>query len=401
MAIIPRTVKRMKDDLGMRGDSKGTVYDVRIAYKDSHGKWKNYCKRGFLTRDEATVHEGEMTKALKMEGRRPKPAAMSKITLRDYGEKWLENIHRQKLKPNTVEGYTRNLRKYVFPNIGSIPIRELCAEDLDNLYDKLESGKLFEDGAGLADNSIKYIHRTISTMLRKACRGRDAIIEHNPAFEVERAFRSKAKTPTPYSFAEVRCLLEVGKGTLWDLINILSCVYGMRISEILGLRWCDFNLDEGYFWVIEQASRGMATIDLKEDASNRILPVIEPLRIALQEHRTRQTATAPDDFVVCNVDGSIITRVALSARFRVLLIRNDMRHIRFHDTRHTAATNMYLLTGDVYTIGQILGQSTNKVTALNRIAVRDEGITTETYILGSLEKKAEVLVIYAKHLGLM
>ena len=34
-----------------------------------------------------------------------------------------------------------------------------------------------------------------------------------------------------------------------------------------------------------------------------------------------------------------------------------MPHIRFHDLRHTAATNMHQLTGDFYTVGQILGHS--------------------------------------------
>lgn len=32
-----------------------------------------------------------------------------------------------------------------------------------------------------------------------------------------------------------------------------------------------------------------------------------------------------------------------------------MPHIRYHDLRHTAATNMHQLTGDFYTVGEVLG----------------------------------------------
>ncbi len=34
-----------------------------------------------------------------------------------------------------------------------------------------------------------------------------------------------------------------------------------------------------------------------------------------------------------------------------------MPHMRFHDLRHSAATNMHQLTGDFYTVGMILGHS--------------------------------------------
>jgi hypothetical protein len=34
-----------------------------------------------------------------------------------------------------------------------------------------------------------------------------------------------------------------------------------------------------------------------------------------------------------------------------------MPHIRFHDLRHTAATNMHQLTDDFYTVGEVLGHT--------------------------------------------
>ena len=59
MAIQSRNVKNKRDASGLLTGKPGTVYDVNIKYNTPEGR-KTYAKRGFLTRKEATLHEGEM-----------------------------------------------------------------------------------------------------------------------------------------------------------------------------------------------------------------------------------------------------------------------------------------------------------------------------------------------------
>lgn len=61
--------------------------------------------------------------------------------------------------------------------------------------------------------------------------------------------------------------------------------------------------------------------------------------------------------VIAKPNGMPFRREVVSSDFGQLLQRFELPHIRFHDLRHAAATNMHHLTGDFYTLGQILGHS--------------------------------------------
>ena len=64
-----------------------------------------------------------------------------------------------------------------------------------------------------------------------------------------------------------------------------------------------------------------------------------------------------NDLVITKADGSPLLQEYVSRKFKQYLQQLHMPPIRFHDLRHTAATNMYNLAGDFYTVGQILGHT--------------------------------------------
>ena len=80
-----------------------------------------------------------------------------------------------------------------------------------------------------------------------------------------------------------------------------------------------------------------------------------------------------------------------------MLRRQELPHIRFHDLRHTAATNMHQLTGDFYTVGQILGHSLKGVGIQLGISTNLEAVTAQ-YIDVRLDRKQTVLDTYHKAL---
>lgn len=71
----------------------------------------------------------------------------------------------------------------------------------------------------------------------------------------------------------------------------------------------------------------------------------------------------------------------------------DMPHIRFHDLRHTAATNMHQLTGDFYTVGEVLGHTLAGIGASLGLSMNFEAVTAR-YVDVRLERKKEVLDAY-------
>lgn len=70
-----------------------------------------------------------------------------------------------------------------------------------------------------------------------------------------------------------------------------------------------------------------------------------------------------------------------------------MPHIRFHDLRHTAATNMHQLTGDFYTVGEVLGHTLAGIGVSLGLSMNFEAVTAR-YVDVRLERKKEVLDAY-------
>lgn len=85
----------------------------------------------------------------------------------------------------------------------------------------------------------------------------------------------------------------------------------------------------------------------------------------------------------------------ISSNFGQLLRRAGLPHIRFHDLRHTAATNMHELTGDFYTVGQVLGHSLKGIGIQLQLSNNLEAVTAQ-YVDVRLERKLIVLDRYHK-----
>ena len=106
----------------------------------------------------------------------------------------------------------------------------------------------------------------------------------------------------------------------------------------------------------------------KEASQGRTLPITEvSLRFFLRQKEIQEQQKAPcrssgtpyynNDLVYAKPDGSPYRRDKLSNEFGQVVRRSGLPHNRFHDLRHAAATNMHQLTGDYYTVSEILGHT--------------------------------------------
>lgn len=93
------------------------------------------------------------------------------------------------------------------------------------------------------------------------------------------------------------------------------------------------------------------------------MPYFQRQRQLQAEQRGRVEPYYDNDLVLCRENGTPLRRERISSDFKALLRKLNLPHIRFHDLRHSAGTNLHELTGDFYTAGQILGHSTKSVTA--------------------------------------
>lgn len=394
MAIISRTVKNRKDANGQMSGRSGTVYDVNIKYKTYEG-WKTYNKKGFSTRKEAVQHETEMRQKLSKPGQAAISSKSQKQFLATYLLDWHERYAKKNLRPNTINGYLVNIVKHINPVLGNITLADLHGRDLDELYTRL-----FKQG--LSTSTVKYVHRTLSVALEHARRYR--MIEDNPAKDILTKFQNDVDVPEPYNIDQMRNLLKSVKETRWEATIVLGGLYGLRRNEVLGLRWKDIDLVAGKITITSQLATPEKISDdvlhapLKESYSLRTLPITDVTRPLFKKLYTRANEIKdiqqdPNQLVICHPNGKPFSAGHISRDFGLLLEKLDMPKMRFHDLRHSAATNMHELTGDFYTVGEILGHSLKGIGIQLGLSGSLEAVT-ERYVDVRMKRKLIVLDAY-------
>ena len=242
MAITERTVKNKRNSSGILTGKPGIVYDVNVKYQ-SEGKLKAHSKKGFATKSEAQQYEAMMKNKLSNPSYVPPTASQRRMTVRDYLAEWIERHGNANLRPSTKASYESHIRNHINPYIGDVYLGQLTPAMLDDMFAKLAE-------KGLSQSSVKYTHRIIGVALEHARKYH--YIESNPARDIITKFGKQGKTPEPYTVEEMRQLLACAMGNEWELIVILGGLYGLRLSEILGLRWRNVDLENQTFSVVEQ-----------------------------------------------------------------------------------------------------------------------------------------------------
>ncbi len=400
MSVTPRQVKNKRNQDGVSTSRTGTVYDVFIRYKTDEG-YKTYGKRGFLTKQEALNHEAEMRTKLTRPGYQPLQTSESKQTVKEYLETWVENHGKANLRPSTFAGYKSHIKNHILPYVGNVPLKQLTPAMLDNMFQKL-----FDKG--LSQSTVRYAQRILSVALEAARKYR--YIETNPARDIITKFGKNGKTPDPYTVEQMQRLMCNCIGTEWEMIIVLSGMYGLRRNEVLGLRWDNVDLKNKTFSVVEQlpykVPPGTMTItEMAPTKSNdRVLPITDTTlpyferQLALQQKQKELAQLSGQEYydnnlVVAKPNGAPLRADRVTNNFGQMLRHLEMPHIRFHDLRHSAATNMHQLTGDFYTVGEILGHTLKGIGISLGISTNLEAVTAQ-YVDVRLDRKKAVLDTY-------
>ena len=410
MSVSSRQVKNKRDTGGVLTGRTGTVYDVHLKYKTADG-YMNYKKKGFLTKGEAQKHEAVMKVKLSNPAYTPSQTTQGRMMVKDYMAEWLERYGTVNLRPSTYASYKGIVKNHINPSIGHYQLREVTPAMLDGIFKGM-----FDKG--LAQCSARNVQRLLSVAFEGARKYR--YIEHNPARDILTKFGKQGKTPDPYTINQMQQLLGYVSGTEWELPVMLGGMYGMRLSEVLGLRWSNVDMENGTISVIEQLPfrlppqttiiEQMAPVKGKgdDDSGERVLPITEAARPYFErqiEMQTRQRELAKsggsayyeNDLVISKPNGAPHRRDTVSSNFGHMIRRTAFNHIRYHDLRHTAATNMHELTGDFFTVGMILGHSLKGTGIQLGISSKLDAVTAQ-YVNVRLERKQDVLNTYHKAL---
>ena len=188
------------------------------------------------------------------------------------------------------------------------------------------------------------------------------LIPFNPADKVERP-KKQRYIADYYRQEELERLLEASKDHPYSLLIQMTAFYGLRRSEALGLKWDAIDFERDTITIkhivtnakIDGKCEIVCADRAKTKSSLRSLPLVSNIReklLALREQQKEDRRVCGncyskkyDGYVFVDAMGNIFNPRSVTANFSKLLEQNGLRHIRFHDLRHSCAS--LLLANDV------------------------------------------------------
>ena len=289
----------------------------------------------------------------------------------DFLAMWLE-IAKSTIKLTTYASYADMTNKTIIPYFKPLKrkLSELTAADIQKFYlvqlDRVSA------------NSVIHYHAIIHRAMKYAVK--TDLIATNPVDKVDRPKKNEFQGSF-YTEDEIQDLFEVARGTKLELPIVLAAFYGLRRSEVLGLKWDAIDFQQNTITIkhtltsckIDGKKVEVATDTTKTKSSRRTLPLIPQFREMLlqrwemQEEYKRVCGSCYNTkylgYVCVDEMGNIITPSYLTESFPKLLARNGMRHIRFHDLRHTCASMLLKNGVPMKQIQEWLGHSDFSTTA--------------------------------------
>lgn len=284
----------------------------------------------------------------------------SRITVSTWLDIWLAE-YLGSVKPGTVVNYSQHVKNHLKPALGAIKLRNLCAPDIQRVYNALEK-------QGISPKTIKNLHGCFHKALETA--RKIGYIPLNPA-EACVLPRAVEKDIQPLDAPEIARLLEVLQGNKYEALFKTELFTGMRSGEILGLTWDCVDFNKGVIYVKKQLLRprvkgeGYTYGTLKNDKPRTIMPAPFVMQ-TLREHKRQQAqarllvGSAWDDggfpdLVFTNDLGKHLTQNSVRKLLLAALADAGIEKHRFHDLRHTYAVNALRAGDDVKTVQGNLG----------------------------------------------
>jgi len=260
----------------------------------------------------------------------------------DFMANWLETRKNTKaIAQTTYDGYKLAFTSHILPFFEPLKllVKDVAPSHLER-YIGLKTEKLSPNTV------IKHLHN-ISKCLDSAIR--QNMIAFNPAKRIDFPQKITYTGAKHLSPAQIEHLLSAIKGDVIEPIILFAVFYGMRRSEILGLKWNAIDLDKNIFTIRHTVTRVNGTLYKSDRTKNKssygdmpIPLVIKECLYKIKEEQEQNKLMQPNDYidegyVFTQVDGRLILPNYASKRFAQLLKQNGLPHFRFHDLRHSAA----------------------------------------------------------------
>ena len=308
----------------------------------------------------------------------------SRMILAEWLEQWLEQMSAT-LRPSTLEHYQKDMKNHVAPHLGQKELTQITAADLRKLYDTLKKNGRINPRPGqihgLSSTTVHNIHATLHQALRAAAE--QGLIPKNPADEVAppKIIRQPMNILNEEQLDTFMGAIEADP--VWHDFFYTELTIGLRLGEICGLMWTDFDGKAGTLQISrslhkEKGGRLVAG-DTKTYAGTRKI-VLPPSTAQLLRDRKKKSFSPWIFHDPIRPEAPMNPKSAYH-QLKKLLAQTGLPNIRFHDLRHTFSSHALASGVDAKTLSGILGHTKASFT-----------VDTYTHTTGDMHRRAADIV---------
>lgn len=292
---------------------------------------------------------------------------LSNMKVGTWLEQWLETYVVPSKKPYTVDSYTNICRRYLIKHLGRLPISQLNAFQIQQMYNALLSDYK------LNPKTIKNIHGVLHNALRQAVKLQ--MIKTNPSemCDLPRAYRKEIQ---PMEQGDIAQFLKALQEEKYARLYKVTLFTGMRQGEVLGLTWDCVDFENCTLYVNKQLQKsqkvgGTYVLVPTKNSKGRVVTVAEAVMDMLreekewQEHNREIAGSAWQNdwgLVFTNEIGGHLCHFTVYKRFKDVVKEIGLPKERFHDLRHSFAVVSLESGDDIKTVQTNLGHATSSFT---------------------------------------
>ncbi len=261
---------------------------------------------------------------------------------------------------NSWESYDAAIKKHIIPYFEEKNYRldEITSKIVYEFYEYLGEKGNRVTGEGLSTASIKKVasamHLCLKTALLKG------MIPFNPTVDIPIPKRTGKKQHKHVCTTqeEAQTLLNAFKDSPIKLIVYMCLFYGLRKSEVIGLKWKYVDFENNSFLIKEVITKHITVIEKEtpkteeSEGTYELLPDFKDMLLAIkaeQEENRRLLGGAYHDsgYVFCKADGTYYRPDCVYRIFVRTLEKAGLTRMRVHDLRHSSASVLFDLGWDI------------------------------------------------------
>lgn len=319
----------------------GTYY-VSFRTTDSNGKIKQRMRSTGIKAIKGNKRKAEQRMNEILAEYEELTAVDVNVMFTDYISNWIER-DKVNMQITTYDGYKHMFIKHIKPYFDNMKLKLVDVKPMH--LEKYYADKIKE---GLSPNTVIKHHGIIRPAMQDAVK--NGYIKTNPADLANKPKRQKAKHDF-YTTEELRTLWSVSQNTTLELPIYFAMFFGLRRSECVGMKWSAIDFNNKTLTVCNKVTRGKINGKLIAVESDTLKTEASERRYALNDWHINYLKSVKEkqdkmpraskkyvDYVCVNEIGELINLDYITDKFSKMLNQHNLRHIRFHDLRHSCLT---------------------------------------------------------------